>query len=85
MCLIGDAPPVTPRPNETRNLPDGPHHEPINPRTGNEETVAESATSEVDFTHDDPDLSPPSPASLDPLAVAALNGPLRDDTEDHRP
>jgi len=75
---------VTPRPDETRDLPDGTHHEPINPLTGNEETVAESATTDVDFTHDDPDLSPPSPAPLDPLAAAALNGPGREDAE-HRP
>jgi len=72
---------VTPRPDETRNLPNVPEREPINPLTGNEETVAESATTEIDFTHDDPDLSPPSPAPLDPLAEAALNGPGRESAE----
>lgn len=66
---------MTSRSDETRNLPDEPHHEPINPLTGNEETVAESATGDVDFTHDDPDLSPPAPAPLDPLAAAALRVP----------
>jgi len=74
-----------PRPDETRNRPDGIHHDaPINPLTGNEETVAESATTDIDFTHDDPDLSPPSPAPLDPLADAALNGPGREKS-DQRP
>ena len=72
---------MTPRPDETRNRPDDLHREPINPLTGNEETVAESATTEIDFTHDNPDLSPPSPAPLDPLAEAALNGSASEGAE----
>lgn len=61
----------------------------MNSVTGNAETVAEAAThEEIQFTHDQPDLSPPMPASLDPLAEAALSGPANTphdatfDTED---
>jgi hypothetical protein len=78
---------VTPRPDETRSRLANDSHEPINPLTGNQETVAESATTDIDFANDSPDLSPPSPAPLDPLAAAALNGPAEGchETRDSRP